>query len=284
MNLKLQLIRNSTFALLIIVLASHSLASASLAQGIAVPKNPNAAKIAQRQMVIASTQEQIASLTDDIKELRTQMVELNNKRIELFAKQDSLGISSESFGEIMKGLQANRVDLKIDLAGLNARKSAMLTLRAKSEKEHKVEMLEPLMKVLDLEEKNLADAEQLAKTKSVSQSAVRAAQLKVLEAEIRLAQARQPKTGARFTDELLNIALDESEKEARLAKVEELLDVFAASRKSLEEGITTTKKFDSAAQHLSVLESELKTANKQLGYLLSDLEQLMNEGQDADDH
>jgi hypothetical protein len=157
------------------------------------------------------------------------------RRHEIAAKQDLQGVSSESFPEIMKSLQSNRVDLMIDLAGIDARLTALLKFREEMAKKQTESVIEPLSKVLKLEEERLKEIERIVGMGNAAKSELEAAQIRVLEAQVRLAQAKQPPHESGSNQELLAISLDRAEKQARLEKVEMLLKSFAASRESLEE-------------------------------------------------
>ncbi|MEM7477232.1 MAG: hypothetical protein AAF483_19790, partial [Planctomycetota bacterium] len=192
-------------------------------QSVKAPNNSAALAVLAAQMeevegemaVIESTRVAIAA---QVEEAEVQIASVK--------PENTLDISSASYPEVIKTLQARRIQLTIDLAGLEARQEAIRKAQA-SASEKVSEAVVPMMKLVELQEKDLQRARKLAMEASISQAEISQFEQKLLEARIRLAESQraQPRYKG-LNDTLLSTQLSIAEKRAQLEKCESLLGQF----------------------------------------------------------
>ena len=257
-----------------LVLVAGVFASSNVHAQSASASNNMAAKKLLLAARIKQAETQIAVLKERRKELREEFAQLKVVQQDLQKQHDKSGISGESFGEVIKSLQAKRVDLMIDIAGLNARRETVMQLRDEMEKGSK-ELMAELSDLLQVEEDRLAEAEALYKKKALAGTDFQKAKTRVLEVRIRIAEARQPgKSSTVLTDQLLNTSLERAEKKARLEKTEALLSTFTSSRKTLDQANDTERRIVFAAQRIDENAAATAAAKANLDNLMVQLEQL----------
>ena len=185
------------------------------------------------------------------------------------AVEDKSGVSIESFPEIVKNLQAKRIELIIELAGLKARREAIVAARA--DKPDNSAILTPLRKIIALQEKEL---NRISKSNG-SAAEIRAAEIALLSSKIQLANANAAKPGSTLLrDTLLNTSLAYAEAKARLAKTESLLDEILPTRKQLDSVTRLKAKAKRLLEVETDLTRQLLTANRAVDQLRAQLEQM----------
>ncbi len=140
------------------------------------------------------------------------------------------GISSESFAEIVRTLQTQRVQLMIDLAGLDARQQAVQEYNAaKTANPLFLEVVNKMQEQVSLHKAANDQARTLYQQAAGSMGEYREAQRELLAAEIQLRQMQLSNSDSpdQATDELRQIALERAEKAARLSKSLVLLQGLA---------------------------------------------------------
>lgn len=188
------------------------------------------------------------------------------------AVEDKSGVSIESFQEIVKNLQAKRIELIIELAGLKARREAIVAARA--DKPDNSAIVRPLLKIIALQEKEL---NRISKSNG-SAAEIRAAEIELLSSKIKLADATSPKSGsALLRDTLLNTSLAHAEAKARLAKTESLLDEILPTRKQLDSATRLKAKAKRLLEVETDLTKELRTANRAVEQLRAQLKQMKDD-------
>jgi len=123
--------------------------------------------------------------------------------------------------EILKTIQSQRVQLSIDLAGLEARYDAIAKAVDGAERKRKEDFLKPYKQLVDLRQAKL---NRLIENKATTPKEKRdAAEVELLEAQLRLAEASKP-SGAlsHLNSQLLDTSLEQAEKTARLDKANSL--------------------------------------------------------------
>ena len=210
-----------------------------------------------------------AKLADQVSRLSIQLDSAIKNQLSLVAKQDSAGVSSESFGEVIRSLQSQAVQLKIDLAGLEARRNFLQQASTELGKENNDNgILRPLQRTLQLAQEN---HKRLSKSSSPPEQ-VREAELNLLETEVRLAEAKQEAKQnnpqlSKISNQMFETSLERAEKTARLAIVQDMLNSITEARTDVEMTGRISQQVDGINQSLSQrkqrlteLESELASA------------------------
>lgn len=237
----------------------------------AIQKN---SRISTLQRQIETYETQIDYLEDSRANAIKELASLKNVYEELQKEQDEQGISGESFGEIVKILQSQRVELMIELAGMEARRAAIFELKKEFEKESS-DVIDQLSELLTVEQAQLDRVKMLVERGTASRSEYQKAQSRMLEVKIRLAEAKRPsKSSTVLNDELLNASLNRAEKKARLEKTETLLTTFTSARKKLEKADSTRARINNSTKKIDRSENQLQVLNTQLDDLKGQLERL----------
>lgn len=223
------MIKNSTIAFcsaIVLVFACTNLASAQSAVPNAKPPSQFELSI---QQGIADQTAIIDRIKEDLDRIQMRRDVTAKKLAEIQSVENKSGVSIESFPEIVKNLQAKRIDLMIDLAGLEARRDAILS--AKSSKIDQSSITEPLKQLIALKQNKL---DRLRKT-TASDDDKRTVEMELLSAKVQLARAKSNQSGSNLlSDSLLSTSLELAESKARLSKTDALLAKVLPARKQFE--------------------------------------------------
>ena len=194
---------------------------------------------------------QLARLVAEVDDNASKQKELRAERNDLLGQQQAKGISSDSFTSIIKMLQLQRVELTIDLAGLEARREMMLQVQGESQGQEKLEVIQYLEAAIKQAEANAERARSLFESGLVPETKLELAESNLLKAKIQLAEAKESESGGGWLqDELLAISLDRSEKQARLKMTQQLLTEISNSRAGIEKNsLTRSRDFSSQRQN-----------------------------------
>ncbi len=190
----------------------------------------------QFQMVEQSKRTAEVRLT----EAKTRIEELHNKRADLLKQQSDLGVSSASYDEIMRLLQTQKVQLTIDLAGIEARREAMIEQNESQraiENETNGSVAQPLQELVAIQHERLQQVEALREKGAAPHAEVLDAKQQLLEVQVRLAEVTGSGGGAGgkpLDHELLNVSLARAETVARLHKVNQLLEEYVGARTPID--------------------------------------------------
>lgn len=203
-------------------------------------------------------------------QMEAEKKEVSKKRILLLKDQDKLAISESSFEEVIRTLLIQRVQLTIELAGLEARREVLLGIYEKSRNVRVKEstMTRSLLaRLVTSQREQVENAKKLNASGSLSTSDMRAVEAKLLEAEIRYAQfdgSQAPGVGSELENHLSHTSLDRAEKKARLATTERLLAEYTSARPLISEIRLLNREFElredkwlSGVSRLSDLHREL---------------------------
>ena len=253
--------------------------SATMASGQSVPANQEkAALITEFETRIAELESLLQVAEAQRESLDEKLAEIKARRRDIMNQQDSLGVSNESFAEVVKSLQTQRVDLMIDLAGLDARRQSMLDLRDAEPPENSP-LIQRLEDLLDVEEQQLQETMSLHSQAAISKRDLQTAKRRVLEVQIRLEEARSPSQSAsRLTESLWNISLDRAEKQARLEKIESLLNSITSSRSVLDASSYINREMTSVADQMIGLDSDIRKLDQEIQKFQMQLDDLRGEG------
>lgn len=215
----------------------------------APPTPPTSQQLLQLQWQMAQQRvAEAAAIVDD----------LESKKESIVDELDDLNISDASFVEVMSTLQTQRIQLMIDLRGLKARQQAVEDLvRQMNAREENQMLIEMLERSVANAESSLEQLQRLHKAGSIPSSQLYPAEQAVLEARIRLTQARQ-EASTQQSSEVANITIDRAEKMARLEMVEQLLKDFVASREKVEQAQRMDIRITEARMTLFARENELR--------------------------
>ena len=146
-------------SLCLAIALSLSFSASAWGQAAITPPPPSPAAIALQQEI--QTKEANAEVLKQQLEQIKKNVQATAKNLEsLDTWEKKVGISIESFPEIVKNLQSQRIDLMIDLAGLTAKREAILVAqkevddKSESSADHKTILADSLLETsLELAEK-----------------------------------------------------------------------------------------------------------------------------------
>lgn len=219
----------------------------------------------------------IVGYTTDAQLVRKELQKIEETRVKAFHRlksleslEDESGVSVESFPEIVKNLQAKKIDLMIDLAGLKAKRDAILAARKDVPDKSIVATLE---KIVALKQDQLQQQQREGAAGKIKSTAVRSAELDLLASRVQLADAKSEKNkSSLLADSLLSTSLALAESYARLAKTESLLDEILPSRKKLESSRQLREQHDRYITAQDELTKQLRSIERNIARLSAELE------------
>ena len=119
-------------SLCLAIIISLSFSASARSQSFIQPPPPSPAALALQQE-IATKEANAEVLKQQLDQIKTSMRAMVKNLESLDTWEKKVGVSIESFPEIIKNLQSQRIDLMIDLAGLTAKREAILILTAQKE-------------------------------------------------------------------------------------------------------------------------------------------------------
>jgi len=196
-------------------------------------------------------------------------VECDQYRLQFVRTQlIQLDASPEGIDQRQNTLRQDQLKLRVDLVGLKARREAIVkavqdaTGRLKAISDEQQRELAELSKIVDLREKQLARARELAKQAALSTSDVQQAELEVSRARADLAERRRviaQQAGSdqlsRLNQQLADVQIEMSAAEARIAEIDQML-----ARLQSKEVLGLLAQYAQAAQHLDYARAEEKAA------------------------
>ena len=178
--------------------------------------SPKVAKYQAKLLELKSEKELLVTqLKAETTKLRTHEKELE----QLKEREATLSVSADSYPEILKTIQSQRVQISIDLAGLDARYDAIAIAITEAIKKQNEEVLKPYKQLVEVREAKF----QHLKKKGSTVKGLQDAEVALLEARMRLAEASRPSGSlSRLNSQLLDTSLERAEKTARLEKANSL--------------------------------------------------------------
>lgn len=244
-------------------LAAQSVTEPAPLEGLHQPEYPSFLK-AHHDAVIAAILKQAY-------DAETQLEDLRHRREQVISADELRNVSPASFEEILRLLQTQRVMLTIDLAGLDARREAILAATASAESAPQPindELLRGLAALVDEAKESLHQLQQLHEQGSVSSREVSRAKMAVVEAEIRLLETHQRLAAEKAggdDPELGALALDRAEKSARLQRVMELSAELARARPQIDAAVEISRQIEMAEREALELRRQLNSTRTQFG-------------------
>ena len=209
---------------------------------------------------------------DRLAETKAQMEDFQNKRVELLKQQNDLGVSSASYDDIMRLLQTQKVQLTIDLAGIEARRDAMIEqyeANRKVEIENGGTAVESLKELMAIQADRLRQAEAMHDKGVAPQAEVLDAKQKLLEVKIRLEEMNRVYGNGQkpVNQELLSVSLTRAETVARLNKVNQLLEEYVHARTPIDSLSRVAAEIDAFESTFSRLRDEVAVHEDQLNII-----------------
>lgn len=214
------------FAMVLIASLLIATSQLSALQSVAEPEPVTTARAAQLNAKLKDLDLERQKLEQEKSIQEAKIGQLRNEIQTMQEKHFKKGISSESYTEIVNTLQTQRVQLMIDLAGLEARQRAVQEYRAaKNANPLFLEVINKMQEQVALLKQTTEEVMELNKRNVGSQMEVREAQRSLLAAEIQLRQMQLSNGDSpeHSGDELRRIALERAEKSARMTKAAEFL-------------------------------------------------------------
>jgi len=264
--------RKSTlaFCTIALILACVSIAKA---QSVSPTTAPSAAQ-RTLQGAISTQSAKVDRLERELELRRTRYGKTAEELKRIEAIETKYGVSADSFSEIIKNLQAKRIDLLVDTAGLEAKQEAIL--RAEKQNPDNAAIVEPLEKLVKLRQAKL---EQIHKSSS-SKDELRSAEMNLLSSKVQLANAKSKKASSSLlSDSLLNTSLALAESKARLAKTEALLNEILPARNELDSSKLLRKLSNRFVEDGEELLYQVDASKIELKRLKAELSQLENDEQ-----
>jgi chromosome segregation ATPase len=216
--------------------------------------------------------------TDSIKRLTKDKAE-DMQQLELLEEKTG-GLSEDSYASVVASLQSRRVELMIDLTGIDARRSAIEAIVKTATDGASVDsvLIGQLEKMVEVQKKSLSELTALYQSGAASSKQLRDAELKILELEIQLAREKQkPNQASLFDSQLVDLSLDRAEKKAKLEHIEQMLAKFAKSREALGEKSRLEASISSLYKNISAWQRSLEQNEKQIQQIKSQIGELQND-------
>ena len=277
MNISIRNLLLTCGAIVLVCLIHTTVLAQSVSNPKAAARQAKLAEIERLEETVKFLESSVQHKQNQIHEYEDEIGKLERMQSEKIAKQDSLGVSSESFPEIIRSLQLQRVELMIDLAGLKAREEAMILLREQENSNTNRDAIKSMSQILELQREQLDQVEKLHKAQSVPASQVRNSKIQVLNSELKLAQLMKPESNSETTTAFLDVSLDVAEKQARLDKTESLLNSITESRKSIQLSDSLGHQILERRKLVSDLANEVSKMAKDSVHMMSTVEKLKSE-------
>lgn len=255
-------------SLCVAIALSLSISVSASAQSAAPIKPLPPAAIALKKEIDAK-QAYSDELKQKLEATQKSKAETSKKLAAVDTWEQKVGISMESFPEIIKNLQSKRIDLMIDLTGLEAKREAIL---AAGKQKNAIQL-----EIMKLEQMVAKAKTEIDKTTGTSQAPSMEDIARLQEAGNRLNITRsKDKTTMLLAESMLTTSLELAEKKARLTSVEKLLAEVLPARKELESSTALKSKSQRALEQekkinemIRLSELELEKLNKELQEIIT---------------
>lgn len=195
---------------------------------------------------------------------------------EQFAKESGLGVSLESFPDVIRTLQTQRIELMIELAGLEAKRN-LLTESLKQKDSKAGEEYNLLREIYSQHLEHFGRLQKLAKKGSVTQTDLARARISVSEAKLRLVKAKSDLGESHESAVLLDLSLERAESKARLDKTKELLASITKARPTLSKREKLNLEKEAASRRYVDVVDEVRNRADELQFMKRELEKIMKQ-------
>lgn len=275
-------LRSQTFAYLFAFAILGLAGEASGFQSIQQTKPP--AKIARLEGQLDRLREVKSVLEATLEDGLAKAADLERKLTELKWANIEQVVASESYPDVIKSLHSQRVQLMISVAGLEARRKAILAATEQvTNKTVDEELLKPLQESVKIRSEMYQTAMSQEANNEISKSIVLQAQLAMLNAQSRLAEvksnARSSETLDRLTASLLDSSLELAEQKAMLAETESLVNRIEPAQRKFQEVEEVRNSMSSTQQAINVAQAQLNEVKVKISNFTAELEELKGQGQ-----
>ena len=243
----------------------------SLAQSVATPPKVSP-KVAALRAELNIIKAEFESRSEMILSVQDQLIVFEDDLSALRERKSKLAISEQSYPEILKTLHSQRVQLSIDLAGIDARYDAIaIAIKVETEK-HNVDVVMPFKRLIELREAKL---KALNESDKATAQQKQAAEIELLQAKVQLAQATKLSSSlTHLNSQLLDTSLERAEKTARLEKANSLFketdeyrDYAAAISKNSTQALKSRNQLSLLLRRQAAAERQLEATKKELAEL-----------------
>lgn len=247
------------------------------------PESPKAEQIqAHLKRIVVESQKNF--LQTQLAETEGALESLTEEQKAIQVRLSAYKISEASFVDVMRLLQMQRVELAIDLAGLDAKKEALTTAAKSGNGGSAKSNTIPLLEKYVANQKLITDqVESLYKKGSASVVQVQQAKQLLIQAELQFAEAKQAESNtsspSAAVGDLTATELERVEKKARLAMVEKLLDQYVDARPYVDRVSRLDRDVESQETQKRLLQSRLLEMEEELNEL-----QLLMRSAAGDEH
>lgn len=228
-----------------------------------------------RQVIVAA-KHRLVALKVELQERLERYEELKDRYSRVRKESIEIGATPESFPEILKSLQTQKIQLLIDIAGLDVRFESLRQMAMEdAAKNNAVEGEEFFVRLADVQKQRLDDARGLKENGSMSLDEYRRVEIDYLNARLQLSNVQKPaKKVGPMNNAMMEVGLDRAEKKARLEKVESLLAQMTSASNVLEENVDLQRKVERFRGQVAQLETEIRVTETALVRATRELEAL----------
>ncbi len=192
----------------------------SAGQSVAPKRSPKAIKlesqIRELELAINLNKTQLLGVKSEKEKYEKELAELKKR-------ETSLNVSEASYAEVLKTLHSQRIQLSIDLAGIEARHDAIASAIKAAVGKQNDDVVKPFKRLVELH-KSKYDR-MMEKGSSATASEKQSAEISLLESQLQLANAMKPSGSlSHLNSQLLDTSLERAEKIARLEKANSLFE------------------------------------------------------------
>lgn len=271
-----------------LLFSGSCLATTAVAQSVGLPAMQNTSQHSQflLQKTLGGMESQFEIKRSMLKKIEVEIDVLQDSRGKIDDFLFEANVTPQSFPTLVAMLQSTRIQLKIDLAGLNARQNLLREAIQSPPADLKLKQrkLEIALKMRGLAAQRLEQAKRLhaAGTLAVTELSsieeeLQNAELRVLEMEDAMLESSQT-----VGDMNLQAGIELAEKEARLAAVESMLQATAGSRDAVQRAEAEARELQQLQeQRLTTLRS-LQELEEQISGAKAELLRLQSEVDDKE--
>ena len=156
---------------------------------------------------------QIRNLEVVMRQIKTQLLDVKGKKEKyenelaaLKKRKTSLNVSEASYGEVLKTLHSQRIQLSIDLAGIEARIDAITSAIEAAVSKQNDDVVKPFKRLVELHKSKYDRV--MKKGSSASATEKQSAEISLLESQLQLANALKPSGSlSHLNSQLLDLSL-----------------------------------------------------------------------------
>lgn len=218
-------------ASILLAIIAPTVSQTAFAQSVSAPK-PAAITFLEKRKI--ETQEAIREVEKKKTLFEIEMNALQKRADAVLESQAKMNVSKESYPEVLKALHLQRVQLMIDLAGLDARQKVLTSRLKKVDSTKSQRMRDTLEKIVTLKTRQLEQIRKMSEIGDASLQELRKAELALLESKLKLTQIKNESSErAGLNDQFVELALSQAETRARLEKTTSLIGEIEPLRKDI---------------------------------------------------